>query len=404
MKITEVATFAVQAERLDTRPYWGSRAWANRDDSRERRVELSSEYPPVQRRRPVYSSTIDTVLVRIDTDEGITGWGEAKAPVAPQATKQIIDLLLRDLLIGKDPRDVLVLWETMFAGMRVRGHRAGFYLEAIAGVDIALWDIRGQAAAMPICQLLGGSFRPAVQVYASGIPALDVNASAEQLHALAEEARALRERGFKGVKMALGQGIEGDIRSVRAVREGVGDDFIIHADAAGVYDRAQALRLGRALEELKVGFFELPIPAEDMEGYRLLAQALDLPIASDTLMNRYEAAEYLRAGGLGIVQPDVCRAGGITECRRIAEVADILGAAYSPHLSIGSAVQFAASAHLACAMPNTLTCEYWIGDNPLGDVLLEKPLRLEDGYLYAPNEPGLGITFKKEALASIGVH
>ena len=124
------------------------------------------------RRRFVYSRTIDTVIVRIETDTGHVGWGECKAPVAPQATAKIVELLLTDILIGADPRDVLVLWERMYAGMRVRGHRAGFYVEAIAGVDIALWDLAGQAAGVPISTLLGGKMRESVRVYASGIPSL----------------------------------------------------------------------------------------------------------------------------------------------------------------------------------------------------------------------------------------
>src|SRR5690606_16369639 len=119
-------------------------------------------------------------------------------------------------------RDITMLWESMYAGMRVRGHRAGFYLEAIAGVDIALWDIKGKAANMPISQLLGGCFRESVQVYASGIPALDINATEEDLAALVAEGHELREGGFKGVKVAIGRGVEGDLRTVRALRKGLG--------------------------------------------------------------------------------------------------------------------------------------------------------------------------------------
>lgn len=402
MKITNVEAFAIQAEPTDKRAYWGSRAWGARRAA-QRKAEVSTEYPPPQRRRPIYSRTIDTVLVRVTTDEGLIGYGEAKAPVAPQATKQIIDLLLKDVVMGQDPRDITVLWERMYAGMRVRGHRAGFYLEAMSGVDIALWDLAGKAAGAPIHRLMGGAFRNPVRVYASGLPALDINATDEEFEALAEEAAAIRQRGFTGLKMALGRGIEGDLKSVRVVREKLGDEFIIHADAAGVYDRAQALRLGRELEALNLGFFELPIPPEDIEGYAQLANALTIPIASDTLMIRHEAADYLRRGGLDIVQPDVCRAGGITECRRIAEIADVFGAAFAPHLSIGSAIQFAASAHLASAMPNTMTCEYWIGDNPLGNCLLKEPLRLENGYLHTPEASGLGIELKADVLAQLGV-
>jgi L-alanine-DL-glutamate epimerase-like enolase superfamily enzyme len=401
MKITNVETFAVQARPIDRQAYWGSRAWGEKGWPADSRPELSAEYPAPLRRRYIYSGTIDTVLVRVTTDDGIVGWGEAKAPVAPQATKQIIDLLLAGIVLGADPREVTVLWERMYAGMRVRGHRAGFYLEAMAGVDIALWDVCGRAAGRPIHQLLGGSFRNPVRVYASGLPALERDAGGEEFEALEAEARRIRGLGYTGLKMAIGRGIEGDLRSVRRVREALGGDFLIYTDAAGVYDRAQALRLGAALEELGCAWFEMPTAPEDVAGYGELARALTIPIALDSLTSRYEVAEFIRAGGLDVVLPDVCRAGGITECRRIAELADAFGLAFAPHISIGSAVHFAASAHLASAMPNTMTSEYWIGDNPLGDALLKEPLRLEGGYLHTPQGPGLGINIDEAAFRGL---
>ena len=396
MKISNVSTYAIQKKPTDAKPYWGSRAWGAQESARQR--EISSEYPTPYRRRYCYSQTIDTVIVKITTDDGLVGFGEAKAPVAPRVTKAIIDELLTGIVIGEDPRNHLVLWERMYAGMRVRGHRAGFYLEAISGVDIALWDLAGKIAKAPIYQLLGGSFRNPVRVYASGLPALPNEAPEEAFQELASEAEAIRARGFTGLKMALGRGLRGDLRSVRAVRDRLGSDFIIYTDAAGVYDRAQALRLGRELEELGAGWLEMPIFPEDVEGYVELAKALDLPIALDSLTSRFEARELIRLGGIDIVQPDVCRAGGITECRRIAELADNFGLAFAPHISIGSAIHFTATAHLASALPNTLTSEYWIGDNPIGDCILESPLRLENGYLETPDGAGLGIAVREDVL------
>ncbi|HEY6988090.1 MAG TPA: mandelate racemase/muconate lactonizing enzyme family protein [Bryobacteraceae bacterium] len=396
MKISTVSTYAIQKKPIDAKPYWGSRAWGGQESARQR--EISSEYPTPYRRRYCYSQSIDTVIVKVTTDDGLIGFGEAKAPVAPRVTKAIIDELLAGIVIGEDPRDHLVLWERMYAGMRVRGHRAGFYLEAISGVDIALWDLAGKLAKEPIYQLLGGSFRNPVRVYASGLPALPNEAPEEAFHELAGEAETIRSRGFTGLKMALGRGLRGDLRSVRAVRDRLGPDFIIYTDAAGVYDRPQALRLGRELEELGVGWLEMPIFPEDVEGYVELAKALDLPIALDSLTSRFEARELIRLGGIDIVQPDVCRAGGITECRRIAELADSFGLAFAPHISIGSAIHFAATAHMASAMPNTLTSEYWIGDNPIGDCILESPLRLMNGYLETPVGPGLGIAIRENVL------
>jgi D-galactarolactone cycloisomerase len=396
MRIERVETFAIQAPPSDARPYWGSRAWGSARAGSA--PEISAEYPSPVRRRYLYSPTIDTVIVRLTTDTGLVGHGEAKAPVAPQATKAIIDLLLADLVRGADPRDVTVVWERMYAGMRVRGHRAGFYLEAMSGVDIALWDLAAQAAGVPIASLLGGVFRDPIRVYASGLPALDRGADDEALEALVEEALQLRAQGYTGLKMALGKGIEGDLRSVRAVRERLGRDFLIYTDAAGVYDRAQALRLGHGLEELDAAWLEMPIPPEDVDGYGELARALTLPIALDSLSSRHEVAEFVRARGLDVVQPDVCRAGGITECRRIAELADAFGLAFAPHVSIGSAVHIAATLHLAAAMPNTMTSEYWIGDNPIGNAWLTEPIAVIDGYVSLPHGPGLGLALAPRVL------
>ena len=401
MKITKIESFAIQAQPTDRQAYWGSRAWGKEDMGRA--PELSTEYPVPLRRRYLYSKTIDTVIVKLTTDEGFVGYGEAKAPVAPQATKQVIDLLLKELVLGADPREATVLWERMYAGMRVRGHRAGFYLEAMSGVDIALWDLCGKAAGLPVYTLLGGAFRNPVRVYASGLPALSTEASDQDFERLAEEAAHIKRQGYTGLKLALGRGIKGDLRSVRVVREEMGDDFLIYADAAGVYDRAQAMQLGRALEEFDVAWFEMPIAPEDVAGYGELAKALTIPIALDSLSSRYEVAEFIRAGGLDVVLPDVCRAGGITECKRIAELADAFGLAFAPHISIGSAIHIAASAHLATAMPNTITSEYWIGENPLGNVILKDPLKLEAGYLHTPPGPGLGIEIEEDVLWAVMV-
>jgi|TARA_B110000467_G_scaffold105479_1_gene95881 D-arabinonate dehydratase/D-galactarolactone cycloisomerase len=397
MKIVTIETFALQAKPIDKKSYWGSRGWGDENRS----PEISTEYPPPLRRRFIYSKTIDTVIVKMTTDDGLVGWGEAKAPVAPQATKQIIDLLLKDIVIGEDPHDVVVLWERMYAGMRVRGHRAGFYLEAISGIDIALWDLIGKAAGKPIYQLLGGNFRNPVRVYASGLPALSYDQSEEAFEQLAQEALELKERGYTGLKMAIGRGIKGDLKSIRAVRDAVGDDYMIYTDAAGVYDRAQAIQIGHELQDLDCMWFEMPTAPEDVAGYGEIARALRIPIATDSLTSRYETAEFIRAGGLDVVLPDVCRAGGLTECKRIAEMADGFGLAFAPHISIGSAIHFAASAHLATAMPNTMTSEYWFGDNPLGNCILREPLRLENGCMYTPDKPGLGIDIDEEVLGKI---
>jgi D-galactarolactone cycloisomerase len=397
MKVTRVESFAVRKAPAKGPAYWGKRTWGN---AQEKRVaELSAEYPSPFRRRYIYSDTIDTALVRITTDDGKVGWGEAKAPVAPEAVKTIIDQLLTPIVIGCDPREVTLLWERMYAGMRVRGHHTGFYLEAISGIDIALWDLTAQAAGIPLYKALGGAFRNPVRVYASGIPALPLDAPDEEWEDLQRSAKEIKERGFTALKVALGQGVAGDLRSTSLIREAVGSDFILFADAAGVYDVAQALRIGSALQDLNYGFFEMPIAPELLDGYERISKHLKIPLALDSLANRFQVKDFLMRGALGVVQPDVCRAGGVTESRRIAELADTFGAAFAPHVSIGSNIHFTATAHLAAAMPNTLIGEFWCGNNPLGDELSETPLDLQNGYLRAPDVPGLGVIIRTDGLA-----
>jgi D-arabinonate dehydratase/D-galactarolactone cycloisomerase len=398
-RIARVETFVLKQPPAGG-TYWGKASW-DRDDAR-RNVPLSAEYPTAARRRYIYSDTIDCCLVRIETDSGAVGWGEAKAPVGAEATALIVENLLAPVVLGADPLDIQVLWERMFGAMRVRGHSNGFWLEAISGIDIALWDLAGRVLDQPIHKLLGGAFRDRLRVYASGLPALYDGSDAEALEHLAERARAIVSEGFLAMKMAVGNGIEVDRRAVSAVRDAIPDSVDLFVDAAGVYEPQQAIRLGRYLEELNVGWFEMPIPTDNLAGYIRVATALDIPVALDALANRGQARDYVGGGGLDIIQPDVCRAGGITESLRMAQIADVYGSACAPHVSIGSAIHFAATSQLALALPNLIIAEHWIGENPLGDAILSTPMpQPRDGYLIVADGPGLGIRIDEVAVRSL---
>jgi D-arabinonate dehydratase/D-galactarolactone cycloisomerase len=407
VKITAVDAFALRVPSPVAQTYWGSQAWVAGTQAGSTSPGVSDvdagagaweEYPPRWRMRATYSDTINTVVVRITTDTGVIGYGEAKAPVAPEATRTVVQDLLTPIVIGADPLDIDVLWERMYATMRLRAHLSGFLLEAISGVDLALWDLAGKMLNVPVVKLLGGAYRRHVKVYASGLPGLKAGYDDAARQHLQAEARALVARGFRALKMGIGCGVDVDVATVRAVRDAVGDDILLLCDAAGNYDVDQAGRLGHALEQLGVGWLEAPIPPEHVEGHARLARSLDLPVVSDLLSTRYQVRDFLVRGALDIVQPDVCRAGGLSECRRIAHLADVFGAGFAPHVSIGSAIQFAASAHIAAAVPNFVIMEYWIGDNPLGDAVLRAPLHLSGGMLEVPAGPGLGLDIKEDVL------
>ncbi len=392
MKITEIDTFLVQG--TPTQTYWGARTWGENTG-----LELAS-YPPQARRRYIYAQTIDAVLVRVRTADGVEGWGEAKAPVGGQATRAIIDELLAPVTLGSRVDEISHTWDRMYAGMRVRGHDSGFWLEALAGVDIALWDAWSRTNERPLCTLLGGRYRSRLPVYASGIPAAGPGTGDKGQDEVRQEAERLVADGHRAVKVAIGAEPESDVASVRTVRDVFGASATVLADAAGQYDHYDALRVGRQLTELGVGFFEMPLPPEDLDGYARLAARLDIPLALDSLATRHRALEFLRAGALHVLQPDVCRAGGITETMRIAQLADAFGAQATPHISIGSPIHVAASVHCAAAIPNFTVLEYWIGTNPLAVVAQDVPVP-HGGVVEVPQCPGLGITVDADAVATL---
>jgi D-galactarolactone cycloisomerase len=396
-RVARVETFVLKAAPAQS--YWGNASWGQARQVPTRRP-LSVDYPSQARRRYIYSPTLDCVMVRLETDSGCVGWGEAKAPVGAEATAQIIQDLLAPLVVGQNPLEVRLHWERMYSAMRVRGHSTGFWLEAISGIDIALWDLAGHLLAQPVYVLLGGAFRDRLRVYASGLPGLYDGSDDTVLEHLAGLAREYVSRGFLAIKMALGHGIENDVRAIETVRAAIGSDIDLFVDAAGVYEPQQAIRLGRHLERLNVGWFEMPIPTDNLPGYIQVAQALDVPVALDGLANRFQARDYIGGGGLDVIQPDVCRAGGITESLKMGEVADLYGAACAPHVSIGSGVQFAATLHLGLALPNLLIAEQnMVEGNPLGDPLLKVPMpQPADGYLAAPEGFGLGVQVDEEAV------
>jgi D-galactarolactone cycloisomerase len=389
VKVRSVEAIPLRVSPGET--YWGARTWG--DDT----GAAIGSYPPMARRRYAYSQTIDTVLVRVETDDGVVGWGECKAPVAPSVTAAAVAELLAPLLVGTRLDAIAVTWERMYAAMRVRGHDSGFWLEAIAGVDIALWDVWGHTLGQPIHAILGGAFREAVPVYASGVPAASSRDGAAGLRRVEEEAQRLRDAGWTAIKVAVGVDPDSDAASVAVVADVLGPGGRVFADAAGAYDVRQALRLGERLEG-KVGFFEMPVPPENVDDYAFLASRLSVPLALDSLATRHRALAFLRAGALHVLQPDVCRAGGISETMRIAALADAFGAQATPHVSIGSAVHFAASLQCALSMPNMEVMEHWIGSNPLGRPVAPDLDEPRAGLRRPGGSAGLGITVDESAV------
>jgi L-alanine-DL-glutamate epimerase-like enolase superfamily enzyme len=339
----------------------------------------------------VYSSHVQALLVRIETDTGLVGWGEALAPVVAEAVATVVARLVKPMLLGADPRDGEVLWNRIYDAMRVRGHLTGMYVDAIAAVDVALWDLHGQAVGEPIWRLMGGRNRERVEVYWSGV------AGSSPDEVAANAARHVAD-GFRAVKLQLGHGRE-DLATFEAVRAAVGSDVGIALDAHWHYSVADAIAAGRRLERLGALFFEAPIAPEDVDGHAELCAALDVPIAiGEGERTRWQFLRLLRARAIDVAQPDIGRT-GLTEARRIATLCEAHNVPIAPHVSTGLGVRFAATLHYAAALSNFLIMEY---QGKLLDAInasLIEPIRIEGSQVAVPDGPGLGVKVNEAALA-----
>lgn len=334
--------------------------------------------------RCVYSRKMETCLVKITTDSGHVGWGEALAPVVPQVIAELITHLFAPLLTGQSPFASQVLNARMYDAMRDRGHITGYHIDALAAVDIALWDLKGQILDQPVYQLLGGAFREQIPCYVSGLPEPDLPARC---------ALALRwqQKGFNAIKLALGYGVQQDIENVRAIRDTLGPQASLFLDAHWNYSVAQAAELANALHPLGVGFLEAPLLPEDIAGHRELRAKSPLPIAlGETERTRYQFKPFIEQRAMDIVQPDVGRT-GITELMHIASLAQTWNLQVAPHLSVGLGPCIAASIHVAAALPNLFMLEYQPPVFELANQLLDTPLVCEAGHYTLPQGAGLGI-------------
>ena len=344
--------------------------------------------------RALYSAYFETAFVKLTTDEGLIGWGEALAPVAPETVGVIVEQLLAPVLVGRDPLDGNVLWNVMYDLMRERGYYGGFMLDAISACDTALWDLRGKILSQPVYQLLGGAYRDTVPCYVSGLP----RPSAEERVALA---LSFVDKGYSAFKLAAGHGVKEDARSVKALRDALGDGATLLLDAHWVYDLDDAVRLGKRLEELDAGFFEAPINPEDIESHAQLASAIAIPVAiGETERSRYQFRPWLTQKAADILQPDVGRA-GISEVAKIATMAEAFNVKMAPHLSVGLGICIAATIHVAAAIPNLYMLEYQPPVFEIANLLLKAPLTCEAGHYAIPRGAGLGVELDESRLREL---
>src|SRR6185312_6832897 len=332
--------------------------------------------PPERQHTSDFGKTLsfDGTIVRIETECGITGWGEAKSQVGGMAQNQALTTLINEefgpLLKGEDPRDITRLWELMYSG--TRGHyamregrvfpvlgRRGITISAISGVDCALWDILGKSLGQPVWRLLGGRRAEKMPAYASG----------------------------------------GWAARVHAAREALGPEVGLMCDAHGTMSVAEAKRFCRLVEDCDLMWFEEPVTADDKPGQAQVRATTDIPIASgESEFTRHDFRDLAIFGAVDIMQPDLAICGGITEAMRSSALASAFNLRLAPHLWAG-APAFAAGLHVAAASPAGFIVEYSLGANPLLHELVEESFPVEDGMIEIPGRPGLGITVREDFLA-----
>lgn len=346
--------------------------------------------------RHVYSRKLETCLVKITSDTELVGWGEANAPITPETPASIITNLLGPALLGKDPRAVEHHYETLTHMMHVRGHGTGFMIDAIAAIDTALWDLKGQEARVPIHELLGSAQRKMLPAYVSGL-------RAPTLETRCKAAQQCQEEGFHGIKVFLGSTLTEDIQEIEALRKAVGPEYPIYVDALWKYSLPEAMQLGRSLDEHSVAWLEAPLGPFDLSGHTQLAAAIDTRIAvGEGMRSVAEFQPWFEAGALDVAQPDVTRC-GITEAKRIAALAAEFGRPVAYHLGVGTAVGMAATWHLAATTPNLEVQEYQHQLAETANQILMSPLSVVQGELVVPSENGLGIQVRETSSFSRSV-
>lgn len=340
----------------------------------------------------IYSRNHETCLVRLETDDGLVGWGEGQAPVAPRATAAIVEELCAPLLLDKDPFDVEYLWYRLYSAMRERGHITGFYVDALAAVDLALYDVLGKALNKPAYKLLGGSFRPDVQVYA-GMGGTEPNAAVAS-------ATALLAAGYRALKLHLRMPNPQILAVVEAVRQAAGPEVELLVDVHGTRDVSGAIELGRGLEVLGVRWLEAPCQPEDIRGQAEIASALAMQVATgEWLRTVWEWRDWIALRGFDVAMPDIART-GLSEGKRIAALCDSFNLPIAPHVGGGGILSVAATIHYSLAIPNFQIMEH--GHESLawkGTIAQSYPIP-QDGRFAAPLEPGLGVTIDEDAVAS----
>jgi len=345
--------------------------------------------------------TGDVVVIKVHTDEGITGIGEVdsstfgvKVAIEVPVSKNKICYGLREILIGEDPLEIETLWEKMYRMSNWFGSR-GVVMHAMSGIDIALWDILGKVTHQPIYKLLGGAFQKKIRAYASEL-------FPDTVEEMIKITKTIVDSGYTAIKFGwnqFGKNEKQDLVLVEAARKTAGDQIEIMVDAGLCYkDVNQAIRMAKKLEDFNILWFEEPFPSDYIEGYAKLADAVYLQIsAGERVETIYGFKSLIEDARVDIIQPDITRAGGFTECKKIALLADLHDRLMIPH-GWSTDILLAATLHLNANLQRGKFIEFCVQDNPFKKHLIKNPLEMKDGYVKVPEGPGLGIELNEEVI------
>jgi len=338
----------------------------------------------------IYSIHDHSLLVKLTTERGVVGWGESFGVIAPQAVALISRDLLTPLVRGRDPHDVVAIHEDIYNAMRVRGFFGGFYVDALAGIDMALWDLRGKLTGLPICKLLGARRHDRIPAYVSGLP----KATRPERAVLA---KVWIDKGFSAVKFAAVVADEGEIAEMRSIRKAVGPEPKILVDLHWRYTDQEAIKLISALEAYDLYVAEAPVQSEDLEGQARVVAAVKTPVAiGEELRTVYEYRPRFVHRCMSIIQPEMAHM-GVTAFWEVCRMAQAFHCKVMPHATIGIGIAQAASLQVAAALSNLVMHEYQhsIFDRNLQFVTNPNAgadaMRCAAGYFYLPDGPGLGV-------------
>ncbi len=372
--ISRVETFIISIPR-DT-PYLGPLGPGDYINDRGYIVRM--------RNRSIYPSTDMSVLVKVTAEDGTIGWGETYGIIAPNAVTCIIDDVLGPMIVGRDPRDTVVIQEDLYDLMRVRGFFGGYYVDAIAGVDIALWDLFGKLVGQPVVKLLGGQRQTSIPAYVSGLPGASLD---DKLSV----ARTFQKRGFNAFKYHSVVSFDGIVDEMRVLREGLGPDAVLMVDLHWKFTAQEAIQLIDRLTPYRPYFVEAPCQPEDIEGQAHVGNSIRVPLAlGEEWRTVYEYRPRMERRSMSIVQPEMGHI-GISQFMQICRMANAFHMKVIPHASIGIGIFQAASLHATAALQNSPMHEYQHSIFERNLQFVTTTMRCEAGAFQLPQGPGLGI-------------